>query len=126
MPLFPPSTMKLMAWNCHGLPRSTTASALRNRVNDLDPMGIFLVETKIDELTVVSILCKVDLSLVIDIPPVGCSGGFSFLLATGSFCFLLFNSQNILHFLIKSGHDLGAFLCSFVYGPILWRQKVEF
>lgn len=118
--------MKLMAWNCHGLARPAAARALRNMVRDLDPMGIFLIEKQIDDVTATSILHYVGFSFVLAIPSTDRSGGLAFCWRLEPLFAVLFTSQNIMHFLVRPGSVIGDFLCFFVYGPALWRQKEEF
>lgn len=53
--------MKLISWNCQGLGRPSAARALQDIVKTIDPVEIFLMETKIDYSFVAHVMNKLGL-----------------------------------------------------------------
>lgn len=118
--------MRLISWNCRGLGRSAAARALRFLVREVNPMGIFLIETKISDDRVQSVFRRLGFSFFVSFPPVRCKGGLAFCWRPGLVFDILMFSSSILHLLIQPGGGRVDFLCSFVYEPPLWRHKETF
>lgn len=70
--------MSLIAWNCQGLRRPTASRSMRTLVREVDPWGIFLMDTKINYNKLGLILRSLGFFLFISTPPVGCKGGLAF------------------------------------------------
>lgn len=92
----------------------------------VDLMGIFLMETKIDCSSIARVMKKIGFSFFISIPPIGRSGGLAFCWRPGFRFQVLSTSQYFFHLEVEPGGDDPKFLCSLVYGPVLWREKELF
>lgn len=63
--------MRLISWNCRGLGQPSAARALREIVKTVDPVGMFLMETKTDCVFVSRILKKLVFLFFITVPLIG-------------------------------------------------------
>lgn len=88
-------------------------------VRETDPVGLFIIEMKIKDNHLQSILRKLGFLFFISFPPVGCKGGLAFCQWPELAFDVIHSFGNILHLLIRPGVDRLDFLCSSVYKPTL-------
>ncbi|KAB1212547.1 hypothetical protein CJ030_MR5G006241 [Morella rubra] len=122
----PPLSMRLISWNCRGLGRPSAARALREIVKMVDPVGMFLMETKIDCVSVSRILNILGFSFFITVPPIGRRGGLVFCWRPELRFSVLWQSANLIHLEIYMSGEIPDFFCSLIYGPSVWREKEGF
>lgn len=76
----------------------------------LDPVGIFLMESKVECGSVARIMKKLGFSHFFTVPPIGKRGGFVFCWRPG-FCFkVLWQSKNLIHMEVEPGGEDPGFL----------------
>lgn len=95
-------------------------------MREVNPMGIFLIETKISDDRVQSVFRRLGFSFFVSFPPVRCTGGLAFCWCPGLVFDILMFPSSILHLFIQPGGGRVDFLCSFMYEPPLWRHKETF
>lgn len=92
----------------------------------VDPMGIFIMETKIKDNQLRSIFRSLGFVHFISVPPVGCKGGIVFCWWPGLQFNILKSTRFYFHLLFRPGNNFSDFVCSFVHGPAYWKDKVDF
>lgn len=95
-------------------------------VRVVDPIGIFLIETKVSTTIVDHVMRRVGFLYYEAVPPEGCKGGLVFCWRPELRYNVVWKSRNVLHLLIKPGSDYQDFLCSLVYESTLWHHKEVF
>lgn len=73
--------MRLISWNCRGLERSAAAIAPKEFVRVVDPIRVFLMETKVFNSSVERVVRKVGFLFFVTVPP-RYQRGFGFFVET--------------------------------------------
>lgn len=86
-------------------------------MREVDPWGIFLMETKINDERLGLVIRSLGFSLVLSVPPIGCKGGLAFYWRPGLSFDVLKLSGSYIHLLVHPGNNHSDFLCTFVHAP---------
>ena len=71
--------MSILAWNCRGLGSSLAVRTLTDAVKEMDPLLVFLSETKASKGRIKGIQNKINFTQGIVVPSDGRSGGLALL-----------------------------------------------
>lgn len=100
--------------------------ALKTMVRVIDPVCVFLIETKVADDIVHKVAKKIGFTFFISVPPIGNKGGLLFFWRLGLNFDIIWMHDHIIHLLIQPGEDLQNFFLSLAYGPSVWTQKEWF
>jgi hypothetical protein len=118
--------MRILAWNCRGLARSSAVRALKGVIRDLDPHCLFLSETKIEEHRVKRILNSLGFPNIICVDPIGQARGISLSWKQGVIADLVCASVNMISVIIFSDLPHKPWMLTCIYGPPYNSQKTCF
>jgi exonuclease III len=118
--------MRILAWNCRGLARSSTVRALKGIIRDSDPDCLFLSETKIKEHRVKRILNSLGFSNIICVDPIGQAGGISLNWKQRVIADLVCASVNMISVIIFFEPPHKQWMLTGIYSPPYNSQKLAF
>lgn len=116
--------MRVFHWNCHGLARAAAVRTLRAWIGKLSPDVIFLVETKIGDVS--SVFCRLGFSNFVQQPSVGRKGGLTLAWRAGVDLEVSAINQSFINALIFSDPRHVPWMLTLVYGPSIWSDKPRF
>ena len=108
--------MSLLAWNCWGLGLALAVHSLIDEVKDIDPVLVFLSETKATQNRIKGLQRKLNLTEGIIVPSDGWSGGLAMLWKEGAdVCFKSCSNAHI-DVVVSEGADTQLWRAMGFYG----------
>ncbi|XP_035545422.1 uncharacterized protein LOC118348263 [Juglans regia] len=118
--------MRLLAWNCRGIARSTAIRSLRAKIRIYNPDVIFLSETLLSSCENASIVNRLGFTFFVHSPPTKKWGGLLLLYRPGFDIELVNISANMISALVYSDPVHVPWLLNLVYCPAAVNQKQWF
>ncbi|XP_026378244.1 uncharacterized protein LOC113272651 [Papaver somniferum] len=117
------SNMKILAWNVQGLAKKFTRDQLFVLVKKQCPDFLFLQETKIDSVRMISLANCLNYCNYVHIDRVGLAGGILFMWKDGISCEIQDVSNDMIHVVSKLNPSKPEVLITFMYGSTYFDKK---
>lgn len=117
--------MMILSWNCRGLAAAATIRELKDLSKKQRPSILFLMETRARRASVDNLRIKLGYQHSHVVEPIGLSGGLCLIWNRDVEIEVMEESQNFIHTIVTSKHDIIGWQCTFVYGDPNPRRRKD-
>lgn len=116
----------MLSWNVQGLGRPLTFQILQGLCTTHRPLVVFLMETKNKRNTLEQIRRRLHFPFSSYVNPVGLSGGLALWWKEDVDIEIRLKSKNIMRCLVTWPSNRTKWLCTFIYAPPTWQERLVF